>query len=209
MVLIEQSNMKHPTCNLLSSRHLCGSDLCNLSFVIHPGPCSYSFAERVNHAVVRLRGEVCLIELGPPAALCTRMTLTPTHFTKFDICPLNLPHLDFVLNNATATMASQQAADSVKNAVQNVTEKVKDMTTADGPQQNLLLDEVTGERVSKTELKKRQKARDKDAKKAEKEATKQAPPQPKRKAASQEEEEGKLNANVSQYIPLFVTPLRV
>jgi lysyl-tRNA synthetase class 2 len=106
-------------------------------------------------------------------------------------------------------MASQQAADSVKNAVQNVTDKVKDMTTSDGPQQNLLRDDVTGERVSKTELKKRQKAREKDAKKAEREATKQAPPQPKRKAASQEEEEGKLNANVSQDIPLFVTPLRV
>lgn len=78
-------------------------------------------------------------------------------------------------------MASQES-------VQNVTDKVKD----------LYLDDVTGERVSKTELKKRQKAREKEAKKAEKEATKQAPPQPKRKAASQEDDESKLNANVSQ-----------
>lgn len=94
-------------------------------------------------------------------------------------------------------MASQQAADAAKDAVQDVADKVKDMTTSDGPQPNLLLDEATGEHVSKTELKKRQKQREKEAKKAEKDATKQAPPQPKRKAASQEEEEGKLNANVS------------
>lgn len=103
-------------------------------------------------------------------------------------------------------MASQETADAVKNAVQNVTDKVKDLTTGDAPQQNLVLDDATGERVSKTELKKRQKAREKDAKKAEREATKQAPPQPKRKAASQEEEEGKLNANVSQDQPIVMTP---
>lgn len=94
-------------------------------------------------------------------------------------------------------MATQQSADVVKDTVQNVADKVKDLTTSDGPQPNLLLDEATGEHVSKTELKKRQKQREKDAKKAEREATKQAPPQPKRKAASQEEEESKLNANVS------------
>ena len=63
--------------------------------------------------------------------------------------------------------------------------------------QKLQLDEVTGERVSKTELKKRQKARDKEAKKAEKEASKQPPPPPKRKAVSQDEEESNLPANVS------------
>lgn len=95
-------------------------------------------------------------------------------------------------------MATQQTADAAKDAVQNVADKVKDMTTSDGPQPNLLLDEATGEQVSKTELKKRQKQREKDAKKAEKEATRQAPPQPKRKAASQEQEESTLNANVSQ-----------
>ena len=100
---------------------------------------------------------------------------------------------------------ADQAASSVNKAVQNVTEKVKDLTTADGAQQNLLLDDATGERVSKTELKKRQKAREKEAKKAERETTKQAPPQPKRKAVSQEEDEGKLNANVSQNILLDMT----
>ena len=95
-------------------------------------------------------------------------------------------------------MAAQQAADAVKDTLQNVTEKVQQMSTADSAQPNLLLDEETGEHVSKTELKKRQKQREKEAKKAEREATRQAPPQPKRKAASQEEEEGKLNANVSR-----------
>ena len=60
---------------------------------------------------------------------------------------------------------------------------------------NLHLDEVTGERISKTELKKRQKQREKEAKKAEKAAA--APP----KAASNKpknaagEEEKDLNPN--------------
>ncbi|EOD44501.1 putative lysyl-trna synthetase protein [Neofusicoccum parvum UCRNP2] len=53
-------------------------------------------------------------------------------------------------------------------------------------QANLLLDEVTGERVSKTELKRRQKQREKDAKKAEKAAA--APPKPKKEKADAEEE---------------------
>ncbi|OJD36613.1 lysyl-trna synthetase [Diplodia corticola] len=53
-------------------------------------------------------------------------------------------------------------------------------------QQNLLLDEVTGERVSKSELKRRQKQREKDAKKAEKAAA--APPKAKKEKAENEEE---------------------
>ncbi|KAL0256698.1 lysyl-tRNA synthetase [Diplodia seriata] len=53
-------------------------------------------------------------------------------------------------------------------------------------QQNLLLDDVTGERVSKTELKRRQKQREKDAKKAEKAAA--APPKPKKEKQESEEE---------------------
>ncbi|KAF4543229.1 putative lysyl-trna synthetase protein [Lasiodiplodia theobromae] len=58
---------------------------------------------------------------------------------------------------------------------------------ADGePQQNLLLDEVTGERVSKTELKRRQKQREKEAKKAEKAAA--APPKAKKEKQESEEE---------------------
>ena len=105
-------------------------------------------------------------------------------------------------------MAAQQAADAVKDTVQNVTDKVKDMSTADGsPQTNLILDEATGEKVSKTELKKRQKNRERDAKKAEREATRQAPPPPKRKAGTQEQEESNLNANVSRLMRLSVTEI--
>ncbi|KAJ5513360.1 Nucleic acid-binding OB-fold [Penicillium fimorum] len=59
---------------------------------------------------------------------------------------------------------------------------------------NLLLDDVTGEKVSKTELKRRQKQREKDAKKKEKEAA--APPKPKaEKKSSAEEEEANLTPN--------------
>lgn len=59
----------------------------------------------------------------------------------------------------------------------------------------LLLDEVTGERVSKTELKRREKARAQAAKKAEKAA---AAPQPakKEKAVNEEEAEKELTPNV-------------
>jgi lysyl-tRNA synthetase class 2 len=61
---------------------------------------------------------------------------------------------------------------------------------------NLLLDEVTGEKVSKTELKRRQKKRDNDAKKKEKEAA--APPKAKaEKKTSAEDEEANLTPNVS------------
>ncbi|KAL5339421.1 hypothetical protein BJX70DRAFT_363590 [Aspergillus crustosus] len=58
---------------------------------------------------------------------------------------------------------------------------------------NLLLDEVTGEKVSKTELKKRQKAREREAKKKEKEAA--APPKPAQKKVSAEDEEANLTPN--------------
>ncbi|KAL4887002.1 hypothetical protein BJY04DRAFT_177012 [Aspergillus karnatakaensis] len=58
---------------------------------------------------------------------------------------------------------------------------------------NLLLDEVTGEKVSKTELKKRQKMREREAKKQEKAAA--APPKPAQKKASAEEEEANLTPN--------------
>ena len=98
-------------------------------------------------------------------------------------------------------MSTQQAADAAKNAVQSVADGVKNLTTTDGsPAPNSILDEATGEYVSKTELKKRQKNRERDAKKAERESTRQAPPPPKRKAASQEEDESKLNPNVSQWV---------
>ena len=61
---------------------------------------------------------------------------------------------------------------------------------------NLHLDEVTGERVSKSELKKRQKLREQEKKKAAKVAA--APPkqEPKKKAGSEEMDESNLNPNV-------------
>ncbi|KAF1809305.1 putative Lysyl-tRNA synthetase, cytoplasmic [Eremomyces bilateralis CBS 781.70] len=61
--------------------------------------------------------------------------------------------------------------------------------------QNLLLDEVTGERVSKSELKKRQKKRTIDAKRAEKAASAPAPAKPVAKEASAEEKEKDLTPN--------------
>lgn len=63
------------------------------------------------------------------------------------------------------------------------------------PLANLHLDEVTGEKVSKSELKKRQKQREKEAKKAEKEAA--APPKPvAAKKSNAEADEKELNPNV-------------
>lgn len=97
-------------------------------------------------------------------------------------------------------MATQQAADAVKDGVQAVADKVSELTTSDNTtttQPTLLKDEVTGEMVSKTELKKRQKAREKEAKKAEAAASRQAPPAPKRKAA---DDEAQLNPNVSRTV---------
>ena len=98
-------------------------------------------------------------------------------------------------------MAAQQAVDAVKDAVQNVAEGVQNLSTSENntsenstPTANLLLDEVTGEHVSKTELKKRQKQREKEKAKAEKEATKKPPPPPKRKAGG-EVDESQLSAN--------------
>lgn len=65
---------------------------------------------------------------------------------------------------------------------------------------NLILDEVTGEKVSKSELKRRQKAREKDAKKKEKDAA--APPKVE-KRASVEDEESDLTPN--QYFEIRST----
>lgn len=101
-------------------------------------------------------------------------------------------------------MSTQQAADAVKDAVSNVADKVSQLTTGEGAsttggtQPNLLKDDVTGEMVSKTELKKRQKQREKDAKKAERDATRTAPPPPRRRAGDNAEDESQLNPNVSQ-----------
>ncbi|PYH34343.1 lysine--tRNA ligase KRS1 [Aspergillus neoniger CBS 115656] len=63
---------------------------------------------------------------------------------------------------------------------------------AEASMANLLLDEVTGEKVSKSELKRRQKNREKEAKKKEKEAA--APPKAEKKTSA-EDEEAKLTPN--------------
>lgn len=79
-------------------------------------------------------------------------------------------------------------------------------STAADQLQNLHLDEVTGEKVSKTELKKRQKQRAQDEKKREKLAA--APPKaaaPKKNSA--EEEESELTPNVRA--PSFVFKVNI
>lgn len=62
---------------------------------------------------------------------------------------------------------------------------------------NLHLDEVTGERVSKSELKKRQKQRQQEEKKKEKAAA--APAKPEKKTTSAEMDESNLNPNVCRF----------
>lgn len=82
-------------------------------------------------------------------------------------------------------------ADAIKETVSDLVEKVNDLTTGDG----LHLDEVTGERVSKSELKKRQRNRQRDEEKAAKAAAKpaRAPVKPKVDGADAVVEE--LNPN--------------
>ncbi len=64
------------------------------------------------------------------------------------------------------------------------------------PLANLHLDEVTGEKVSKSELKKRQKQRQKEEEKKKKEAA--APPKPvAAKKSNAEADEKELNPNVT------------
>ena len=67
---------------------------------------------------------------------------------------------------------------------------------------NLQLDEVTGERVSKTELKKRNKQRETEKRKAEKAAQSAAANPPSKKSAG--EEESNLTPNVSSGNPGFL-----
>ena len=98
---------------------------------------------------------------------------------KFDISP---PSISFLSPPPTSHSPIVIMADP--NAVQEAEASVA----------KLLLDDVTGEKVSKSELKKRQKNREREAKKKEKGTT--APPKPK-KAVSAEEEEANLDAHVS------------
>ena len=101
-------------------------------------------------------------------------------------------------------MSAQGVVDAVKDGVQQVADKLQGTSVEDSANNGeakptetkpqTLLDEVTGEYVSKSELKKRQKQRQKDIQKAEREATRQAPPAKKKNAA---EDEAQLNPNVS------------
>ncbi len=69
------------------------------------------------------------------------------------------------------------------------------------PMANLHLDEVTGERVSKSELKKRTKQRQKEEEKRAREAA--APPKPvAAKRPNAEADEKELNPNVGPYLQL-------
>jgi lysyl-tRNA synthetase, class II len=68
-----------------------------------------------------------------------------------------------------------------------------DTATLESAAANLHLDEVTGERVSKSELKKRQKLRQQEEKKREKAAA--APPKAEKKTSA-EADEANLNPNV-------------
>ena len=69
---------------------------------------------------------------------------------------------------------------------------------------NLHLDEVSGEKVSKTELKKRQKQRDNEKRKLERAAA--APPKAEKKKVSAEEEESNLTPNVCEVAPVCSLP---
>jgi lysyl-tRNA synthetase class 2 len=69
---------------------------------------------------------------------------------------------------------------------------------------NLHLDEVTGERVSKSELNKRQKQRQAEERKKEKAAA--APPKPEKKAANAELDESNLNPNVCSTVCILTVP---
>ncbi|ETN39384.1 lysine-tRNA ligase [Cyphellophora europaea CBS 101466] len=75
-----------------------------------------------------------------------------------------------------------------------------DTTGIENATANLHLDEVTGQRVSKSELKKRQKQRQQDEKKREKAAA--APPKPEKKSNA-EQDEADLNPN--QYFEIRST----
>jgi len=78
-------------------------------------------------------------------------------------------------------------------------EKMADASASTAPDQqlaNLLLDEVTGEKVSKSELKRRQKQRQKEDEKKQKAAA--APPKPAKKESGEAEEKD-LNPNVKTF----------
>ncbi|KAK1978015.1 lysyl-tRNA synthetase [Colletotrichum cereale] len=81
------------------------------------------------------------------------------------------------------------------SASEPITEQVKDLKVEETV--NLLKDDVTGEMVSKTELKKRQKARQREAEKAKKAAA--APPKPAGNSKKGNAEADEKNLDPSQY----------
>lgn len=155
---------------------------------------------------------VDLVSHPPPKCLpLTKMcsVCVTVHDSKFRIVAgysyLPLPFRSIFNPSHTypaLSMAAQQAADVVKEAVQTVADGVKNMTAGESNTPNTVLDEVTGEHVSKTEFKKRQKQREKEKQKAEREATRQAPPPPKKKTGGAAAEEEELNPNVWRSPPL-------
>lgn len=86
-------------------------------------------------------------------------------------------------------------ADTAKDAVQAIVDGVANTTVnaASGTTPNMHLDPETGEMVSKTELKRRQKAREAAAKKAEKAAA--VPQKPKKEKTTGGEDMSDLNPN--------------
>ncbi|KAK4978413.1 lysyl-tRNA synthetase [Elasticomyces elasticus] len=104
---------------------------------------------------------------------------------------------------------AEKAANAVSNAVNRVADQLGEATISTGGESaapSTVLDEVTGEQASKTELKKRIKLREKEEKRAAKEAEKAAtaPPKPQKKESA-EAAEAKLNPNV-RTIPLETCP---
>lgn len=69
---------------------------------------------------------------------------------------------------------------------------------------NLHLDEVTGEKISKTELKRRQKLRAQDEKKQQRAAAAPAKTEKKKPA---EDDESNLTPNVSAHFDFYSTPI--
>lgn len=96
------------------------------------------------------------------------------------------------------TMSEQHTASATEAAIQNATQQIKNPKMAqnkvDGRASGSLLDQETGEYVSKNELKKRQKQRERERLKAEREGNRQNLPEIK-KGANGSEEEGELSAN--------------
>lgn len=95
-------------------------------------------------------------------------------------------------------MSEQHVASAVKAGLGSVTQQANDLkvvgSKVDGSVSGSLLDQETGQWVSKNELKKRQKQRERERLKAEGEVNRQTPSDIKERAEGQEEK-GELSAN--------------